>query len=75
MIATYPNLIAEKRTYHYTVRYADNSTEPFDITILPRKGQNETHAINALRETLDETKKLRCSTPVLIITNSISEEG
>lgn len=74
-MAAYSALLPKKIIYHYTVRFADGKTEPFDIIILPRNGQNETHAINGLRDTLQDTKSYRASTPVLIIPNGTSEEG
>lgn len=74
-IATYPQLKPAKRTYYYTVRYSDNSTEPFEITILPRKGQNRTHADDALREIIADNKPYRGRSVVGFVVDNTSEEG
>jgi hypothetical protein len=54
LYVTNPNLLRalkpQKRHYTFDVRYADDSNRTYNITILPRKGQNYNGAVTALRE-------------------------
>jgi hypothetical protein len=50
-------LTPQKRHYTFDVRYADESNRTYNITILPRKGQNYNDAVTALREMIRDNRR------------------